>query len=122
MQIESPPGPESAAEIAAVDGVDGVFIGQADLSAAMGHRGQPGHPEVSATVTRLIETVRAAGKAVGTLTLDEALARRWIDAGCAFVAVGTDVALLSIASLRIANSTAQCALRQNSNRDTTLLI
>lgn len=102
VQVESLPGLEAAAEIAAVDGVDGVFIGPADLSAAMGYRGQPGHPDVSVAVTKLIETVRAAGKAAGTLTLDEALAQRWIDAGCSFVAVGTDVALLRGAALALA--------------------
>ncbi len=102
VQVESLPGLAAAAEIAAVDGVDGVFIGPADLSAAMGYRGQPGHPDVSVAVTKLIETVRAAGKAAGTLTLDEALAQRWIEAGCSFVAVGTDVALLRGAALALA--------------------
>ncbi len=53
-------------------------------------------------MTKLIETVRAAGKAAGTLTLDEALAQRWIEAGCSFVAVGTDVALLRGAALALA--------------------
>ena len=102
VQIESLPGRAAAAEIAAVDGVDGVFIGPADLSAAMGYRGQPGHPDVSAAVLELIETVRAAGKAAGTLTLDEALARHWIEAGCSFVAVGTDVAVMRNATMALA--------------------
>ncbi len=102
VQIESLPGLEAASDIVAVDGIDGVFIGPADLSASMGFRGQPGHPDVSAAVHRLIETVRSAGKAAGTLTLDEALAQRWIDAGCSFVAVGTDVALLRGAAMSLA--------------------
>lgn len=80
--------------IAAVEGVDGVFIGPADLSAAMGHRGNPGHPEVQAAIEDAIRRIRAAGKAAGILSADEALARRYLELGCAFVAVGVDTSLL----------------------------
>lgn len=102
VQIESLAGLAAAREIAAVDGVDGLFIGAVDLSAAMGFVGQPAHPEVITAVTDLIAVAREAGKAAGTLTLDEELAARWIEAGCRFVAVGTDVSLLRSAAAGLA--------------------
>lgn len=79
--------------ICAVDGVDGVFIGPADLAASMGHRGKPGHPEVQAAIEAAIATIVKSGKAAGTLTSDPALARRYLALGCTFVAVGVDVML-----------------------------
>ncbi|MNT67932.1 4-hydroxy-2-oxo-heptane-1,7-dioate aldolase [compost metagenome] len=77
-----------------MEGVDGVFIGPADLSAAMGHRGNPGHPEVQAAIEDAILRIRAAGKAAGILSADQALARRYIELGAAFVAVGVDTTVL----------------------------
>ena len=79
--------------ICAVDGVDGVFIGPADLAASMGHRGKPGHPEVQAAIEAAIATIVASGKAAGTLTSDPASARRFLALGCSFVAVGVDILL-----------------------------
>jgi 4-hydroxy-2-oxoheptanedioate aldolase len=81
--------------ICAVDGVDGVFIGPADLAASMGHRGKPGHPEVQAAIEAAIKTIVASGKAAGTLTSDPALARRFLELGCTFVAVGIDIMLFA---------------------------
>lgn len=80
--------------IAAVDGVDGVFIGPADLSASMGHVGNPGHPEVQAAIESAIARILKAGKAPGILTTDEQLARHYIALGATFVAVGLDTQLL----------------------------
>jgi len=80
--------------IAAVEGVDGVFIGPADLSAAMGHRGNPGHPQVQAAIEDAIVRIQKAGKAAGILSADEKLARRYIELGAAFVAVGVDTTVL----------------------------
>ncbi len=80
--------------IAAVEGVDGVFFGPADLSASMGYRGQPGHPEVQKAILAGIQTVRAAGKAAGILATDVALAQQYLEAGALFVAVGVDTSLL----------------------------
>lgn len=94
VQIENLDGLANLDAIAAVEGVDGVFIGPADLSAAMGHRGNPGHPEVQAAIEDAIARIRGAGKAVGILSADEALARRYLELGCAFVAVGVDTSLL----------------------------
>ena len=84
--------------IAATPGVDGVFIGPADLSASMGHPGNPGHPDVQAAIRDGIARIRAAGKAPGILATAEAQARQWLDAGALFVAVGVDTMLLSAAA------------------------
>ncbi|WP_442489538.1 aldolase/citrate lyase family protein [Halomonas litopenaei] len=94
VQVESAAGVDNAAAIAAVEGVDAVFIGPADLSSALGHPGDPGHPEVQQAIAATIETVKAAGKAVGILAPQEDDARRYIGLGCDFVAVSIDVSLL----------------------------
>ena len=94
VQIENTVGLANLDEIASVDGVDGVFIGPADLSAAMGHRGNPGHPDVQAAIEDAIARVRKAGKAVGILSADEKLARRYLELGATFVAVGVDTTVL----------------------------
>ncbi|MHC6225610.1 4-hydroxy-2-oxoheptanedioate aldolase [Pseudomonas sp. X10] len=94
VQIENRQGLDNLDAITAVDGVDGVFIGPADLSAAMGHRGNPGHPEVQAAIEDAIVRIRQAGKAAGILSADEQLARRYIELGAAFVAVGVDTTVL----------------------------
>lgn len=88
--------------ICAVEGVDGVFIGPADLAASMGHRGKPGHPEVQAAIEQAMKTIIASGKAAGTLTSDPALARRYLELGCTFVAVGVDVLVYANAARRLA--------------------
>jgi 4-hydroxy-2-oxoheptanedioate aldolase len=81
--------------IAAVDGVDGIFIGPADLSASLGHVGNPGHPEVQAAIEDAIARIQRAGKAAGILTPDEAQARKYLELGTLFVAVGLDTNLLA---------------------------
>lgn len=81
--------------IAAVDGIDGVFIGPADLSASLGHVGDPNHPEVQAAIADAIARIQRAGKAAGILTPDEAQARKYLELGALFVAVGLDTNLLA---------------------------
>jgi 4-hydroxy-2-oxoheptanedioate aldolase len=81
--------------ISEVDGVDGVFIGPADLSAAMGHRGDAGHPDVQAAIKDAFARIIKCGKAAGILTSNEAWAQEYLDLGATFVAVGTDVGLLA---------------------------
>ena len=88
--------------ICEVEGVDGVFIGPADLAASMGHRGNPGHPEVQAAIENAMKTIVASGKAAGTLTSDTALARRYLELGCTFVAVGVDVLMFASAARKLA--------------------
>ena len=81
--------------IAAVDGVDGVFIGPADLSAALDRRGDAGHPDVQAAIRDAFSRILKAGKAAGILTSNEEWAKDYLDQGASFVAVGTDVGLLA---------------------------
>lgn len=95
LQIESVAGLEALDDIAAVDGVDGVFIGPADLAASFGQLGNPGHPEVQAAIRDAARRIRAAGRAAGILSTDEAQARVYLEWGYTFVAVGTDVTLLA---------------------------
>lgn len=85
-----------------VDGVDGVFIGPADLAASMGHRGNPGHPDVQAAIEAAISTIVASGKAAGTLMSDPTLARRYLELGCTFVATGVDILLFANAARKLA--------------------
>jgi 4-hydroxy-2-oxoheptanedioate aldolase len=84
--------------IAATPGVDGVFIGPADLSASMGHPGNPAHPDVQAAIHDGITRILRAGKAPGILATNEAQARQWLAAGALFVAVGVDTMLLTSAA------------------------
>jgi len=90
LQVETVQGLHNIEAIANVDGVDGVFIGPGDLSAALGHLGNPKHPEVLKVIDESIARIRACGKAAGILTGDEALARHYVEQGCLFVAVGAD--------------------------------
>jgi 4-hydroxy-2-oxoheptanedioate aldolase len=90
VQAETREAIDNLDAIAAIDGVDGVFIGPADLSAAFGHVGNPGHPEVQKLIEDGIARIRKAGKAAGILTTDEALSRRYLELGATFVAVGLD--------------------------------
>ncbi|HYD68761.1 4-hydroxy-2-oxoheptanedioate aldolase [Azospirillum sp.] len=93
VQVESRRGLENLDAITAVEGVDGVFFGPADLAASLGHLGQPGHPEVRAAIEDGIARVAAAGKAPGVLATDEALARGYAAKGALFVGVGVDTTL-----------------------------
>lgn len=94
VQVENLEGLKNIEAIANVDGVDGVFIGPADLSAAMGHRGNPSHPDVQSTIAHIAKVTHAAGKAVGILYADPKQAQNYIDMGFNFVAVGVDTSLL----------------------------
>lgn len=102
VQIESVTGVGNAAEIAAVDGVDGVFVGPSDLAASMGLIGRQAHPDVVAAVERAFEAVRGAGKPVGVNAFDPAVASAYLDQGASFVLVGADVALLARGSEALA--------------------
>jgi len=102
VQVETRAGLENLDAIAAVEGVDGVFIGPADLSAALGHLGKPGHPDVQQVIEDAIRRIRTSGRAAGILTTDEEQARRYLSLGCTFVAVGLDTNLLMRASGELA--------------------
>ena len=104
VQVESATGVDNAGAIAAVEGVDGVFVGPADLAASMGLLGQQTHPDVVAAVLKTFEAVRAAGKPVGVNAFDPAAARSYVDAGASFVLVGADVTLLARGSEALADT------------------
>ena len=80
--------------IVATEGIDGVFIGPADLSASMGYVGNSGHPQVQQAIEEAITRITRAGKAAGILTADNALAKHYLALGATFVAVGLDTQLL----------------------------
>lgn len=94
VQVETRQALENIEAICAVDGVDGVFIGPADLAADMGHLGNPGHAEVQSAIESAIERITAMGKAAGILSADITLAKLYINKGTLFTAVGTDVSTL----------------------------
>ncbi|MGL4859143.1 MAG: aldolase/citrate lyase family protein, partial [Enterobacteriaceae bacterium] len=102
VQVETRQAVKNLSQILQVEGVDGVFIGPADLSADMGWRGQPNHPEVRHTIEHCIEQILAAGKAPGLLMADPATARHYLDLGALFVAVGVDTTLLARAAESLA--------------------
>ena len=102
VQAETTTAMHNLQAIAETEGVDGVFFGPADLSASMGYPGQSDHPDVVQAMLDGISTVRAAGKAPGILMPDVVQARRYLDAGALFVAVGVDVSLLVQAARALA--------------------
>lgn len=95
VQAESQLALDNLEAIAAVEGVDGVFIGPADLSASLGHVGNPMHPEVQGAIEDAVRRINRSGKAAGILTPDETLARKYLELGFLFVAVGLDNNLLA---------------------------
>lgn len=94
LQIESRAGLANVDAIASVEGVDGVFVGPADLAADMGFLGRPGVAEVQAAVEDALIRIQGHGKAAGILTADQVLARRYLELGATFVGIGSDVGLL----------------------------
>ena len=95
VQVETRAALDQIEAIASVDGVDGVFIGPNDLSASFGHIGNSGHPEVQAALEDAVRRLKKIGKPAGILTPNEEEARRYIEWGYTFVAVGADLGLLA---------------------------
>jgi 4-hydroxy-2-oxoheptanedioate aldolase len=95
VQVETRQGLDNLEAIATVAGVDGVFIGPADLAAALGHAGELRHPQVQAAIEDAIRRLVAVGTPPGILFGDEQMARRYLELGCLFVAVGSDLNLLA---------------------------
>ncbi|MGI3170302.1 HpcH/HpaI aldolase family protein [Pseudooceanicola sp. C21-150M6] len=91
VQVETISAMARLEEIAAVDGVDAVFIGPADLSGSMGHPGDQSHPEVIAAIEDAIARLKAVGTPSGILTLNEDFARRCMELGTTFTAIGVDL-------------------------------
>jgi 4-hydroxy-2-oxoheptanedioate aldolase len=95
VQLETRTALENLESIAAVEGLDGLFIGPSDLAADFGHLGNSGHPAVRSAIDDAILRIRKAGKVAGVLAPIEADARHWLELGCQFVAVGSDLGLLA---------------------------
>ena len=102
VQAETRTALDNLDAIVATEGVDGVFIGPADLSASLGHVGNPGHTEVQTAIDDAIRRIVKGGKAAGILTTDDALARHYLELGATFVAVGLDNNLLARATSQLA--------------------
>ena len=94
-QIETRAALAAIEDIAAVDGVDGLFIGPNDLAADMGHLGESAHPDVRAAIEAAVCRIQKTGKVAGILAGVEADAHHWLDRGCLFVAVGNDAGILA---------------------------
>ncbi len=95
IQVENRKGLNALDEILTVEGIDGVFIGPSDLAADLGHIGNPGHPDVEATVLGAMEKVVKAGKAGGILTLNREMQTKCLEIGATFVATAIDVTLFA---------------------------
>jgi len=102
VQIETLAGLNNIEEIVSVEGVDAVFIGPSDLSAAMGHIGNPGHPDVVAAIELAFKVILAAGKQAGVLAVTKELVKKYVAAGARFIGVGVDAALLANATRQLA--------------------
>lgn len=95
VQVETRTALDQLEAIAAVEGVDGVFIGPSDLAASLGHLGNPQHAEAQKAMKDAVERLTKVGKPAGMLTGNEEEAKRYIDWGYKFVAIGSDVGLLA---------------------------
>src|SRR5437667_10834749 len=102
LQVETRAALQNLEAIAAVEGVDGLFIGPSDLAAALGHLGDYGHPDVRVAIEDAVQRIRKTGKAAGILAPLEADARHWLAQGCTVVAVGRDLGLLARSSETLA--------------------
>ena len=96
VQVETRTALDQIDAIAAVDGIDGVFVGPSDLAASLGHLGNPQHADVQKAMENAVKRLKAVGKPAGILTGNEEEARRYIEWGYLFVAVGADVGLLAL--------------------------
>ncbi|AVA24540.1 4-hydroxy-2-oxoheptanedioate aldolase (plasmid) [Rhizobium sp. CB3171] len=101
LQVENRAGLAALDDIASTEGVDGIFIGPADLAADMGYLGKPGAPEVQAEVEKALAKIQSHGKAAGILIGDLSLAKRYLELGATFVAIGNDVTLLANATTKL---------------------
>src|SRR5436305_11962056 len=95
VQIEAADGLRNLESIARTDGIDGVFIGPSELAAGLGHLGERGHAEVQSAIKDAIARIRACGKPAGILATDEPSARRYMEWGTTFTAVGLDAMILA---------------------------
>ena len=102
VQLESAQALDQLDAILAVEGADGFFVGPSDLAASLGHPGEPSHPDVTKAVEDTITRIRQRGKPAGVLATDPAFARRCIELGATFTAVGVDIGILARNSEQLA--------------------
>jgi 4-hydroxy-2-oxoheptanedioate aldolase len=95
VQVETQKAVDNIEAIAAIEGVDGVFIGPADLHASLGYMGEIANPKVMPLIDAAIRRIRKCGKAPGILTTNEDLAKSQLASGALFVAVGNDIGILA---------------------------
>ena len=95
LQIENRAGLDAVEDIAAVPGVDAIFIGPSDLAGALGHLGDIGHPDVQNAISGAIKAARKSGKPAGIFATSAESARQYAAAGACMISVGTDIGLLS---------------------------
>jgi 4-hydroxy-2-oxoheptanedioate aldolase len=96
IQIETLGALEQVDQIAAIDGVDLLFVGPADLSASLGVLGQADHPTVWSAIERVAAAVQARGKAWGIVPASPAYADRCAELGCRMITFGSDVLALRL--------------------------
>ena len=94
VQIENPEGVENAGAIAAVEGVDVVFIGPRDLSASIGKLNKFDDPELKQLIAKAEQAVIKSGKSLGCVANTGALAKQMFDRGYGFLISGSDLAHL----------------------------
>lgn len=104
VQIESQQGVDNVDAIAATEGVDGIFVGPSDLAAALGHLGNASHPDVQKAIQHIFNRASAHGKPSGILAPVEADARRYLEWGATFVAVGSDLGVFRSATKKLADT------------------
>lgn len=104
VQIESKKAIDNIDAIAAISGVDGIFVGPGDLSAAMGHLGNTAHAEVQSAIRHIFARAKIQGKACGILAPLLTDARRYLENGATFVAVGSDLGILRKFSQELRNN------------------
>jgi 4-hydroxy-2-oxoheptanedioate aldolase len=95
IQLETPSAIERLAAIAAVPGVDSLFIGPGDLSASMGRIGELAHPDVQALIAKAAKDARAVNKPIGIVGPNPDMVARYIDYGYTWVAVSSDLGMVT---------------------------
>ncbi|HYX19622.1 MAG TPA: HpcH/HpaI aldolase/citrate lyase family protein [Thermoanaerobaculia bacterium] len=95
IQVETSKGLDNLPQLAAVDGVDGIFIGPNDLAAALGHPGEPSHPDVEGAIADALAMLASAGTPAGILVRNIEDGARYAALGCRFIAVGSDAGTLA---------------------------
>jgi 4-hydroxy-2-oxoheptanedioate aldolase len=94
FQVESPVAVEAVEQVAAIDGVDVVFVGPADLSHSMGIPGAFDHPRFTAALDRVAAAAKANGKSAGILLRDASEVPAYSARGYTFIGIGSDSALV----------------------------